>query len=308
MHVVREIIQGRNGALGGERLPDFEQGFLSKLVERCDNMPDEERVHSDYIHVSSMVGWCDRKYVLQARSKAQIPSYTARSVTGAHRIVWALGRAAEKHVRESIIRSVDFRGVFGNWKCVCEKSEHAGFYNERMTCQFCKGKLRTYHEFTLFDDDNHVCGNPDMLIVRRKRIYPVEIKSLTNSESANKMKRGFDTIIQPFGDHTFQVDAYHYMLERCFDGGPEGQDLLPGDKVMVLYVNKDFKWGSPYKEYWMRAVEPKRKQAIRREFAKARNVFNSIHGGPLPERKLCKHSTCDLAKKCPVAQECFAKK
>ena len=306
MPVIRDIIASKNDALTGETLPEFKEGFLSNLVTRCDNYPEQERVTSDYIHVSSMVDWCPRKFALQALGKDTMPNVVGKNVTGAHRVVWALGRAAEKHVRDSIIRAVQYRGVFGNWKCLCEKTENPGFYNERMTCQWCKSKVRFYHEFTLFDDEHRVSGNPDLLLVRRKRIYPVEIKSITNSTSANAMKRGFDTLERPFGDHTFQVDCYHYMLERNFDFD---DSIQAGDRCMVLYVNKEFKWGSPYKEYWMRAVEPHRKQLVRREFAKAKSTYNAIHGhAPLPERKLCNSITCDRAKKCPVAQQCFARK
>lgn len=308
--VIRELVSKKREAMGGEALPPFEEGFIGKMVSRADNLPDRERINTDYIHVSAMVGWCPRKYVLQARS--DIHSYTNRIATGAHRVMWELGKAAERHVRNSFIKEVNYRGVFGSWICRCYDERynrgmiHHGFYDESKTCGICRGKLNNYKEFTLFDDENHVSGNPDLLMVRRKKIFPVEIKSLTNSTSANASKRGFDTIVQPFGDHMFQVDSYHYMLERCFD---EDFGLLAGDRVVVFYVNKEFKYGSPYKEYWRKAVEPQRKALVRREFSTAKKVWNAIHDkGPVPERKLCPNCHCDRAKQCPVVQECFAKK
>lgn len=315
--VIRDLISLKRDALGGEALPDFagdtftddikprrKPGFISQMVGRVDNMPDKERIAKDYIHVSSMVDWCPRKYAIQARSDKFY--YTHRSVMGAQRVMWELGKAAERHVRDSFIRSVDYRGVFGIWTCVCKRTEHPGFHDEKKTCGVCRGKLNTYKEFTIFDDHNHVSGNPDLLIARRKLIYPVEIKSLTNSTQANEKKRGFDTITAPFGDHIFQVDSYHHLIERNLEGF---QGLLPGNKVIVMYVNKEYKWGIPYKEYHLRAVEPQRKTFVRKEFAKAKGVWESIHTpkAPLPKRTLCPNQHCSRAKYCPVVQECFAR-
>lgn len=286
-------------------LPPWGPNFVSSVIGREDNRPEEARPDTDFIHVSSLVkDWCPRQYSLLKRlGKKGNHKY----VTGGHRVMWAVGRAVEKHVRDQFIRGVNYHGVWGKWVCPCGIRETVGFADKVNKCRICHQPSLIYREFTLFNTVEHVAGNPDLIFVRQNRAYVMEIKSITDSESANKNGIGFSVITKPYADHMFQVLSYHETLAKIL---PE---ILPGVEpakfVIVLYTTKDFKWGSPYKEYHESAEDNlwRMKSVVRPAMISAKKAWQAGQDAtkPLPN-KVCPNIHCPKAKACACAVECFA--
>lgn len=285
-------------------LPAWGPSFVSSVIRWEDDKIDPARGDDDYIHVSQLVhDWCPREYVLRKRHGIQA---NGESVTGGHRVMWAVGRAVEKHVRTQFIKGVNYHGVWGVWSCNCGKKTVTGFADRTKVCSICHTPALHYNEYRLLDDSDYVSGSPDLIFVRRGKVYPVEIKSITDSESANSRGIGFTSLARPYGDHLFQVFTYWLKIERLLL--PQLNKASMGSGVIMLYTTKDFKYGSPYKEFHERVqdyqwlIDGTIKPALRG--AKRAWQAGRDDKKPLPA-KVCPNITCPRAKGCPCAVECF---
>lgn len=293
-------------ALLGRRLDDRTKAALApdalvKLIVSRDRLPDPPRIHpKGYIHVSSLVrGDCPRAMSLQRRFNA----FSATNVNGATRIMWKLGRAAEVHVRTQLIASLPASQVFGQWKCPCGKREREGLGSDDNKCNRCGFPATEYVELDLADDTNYVTGHPDFILILDGQFFPVEIKSLGNSKSANERKEGFDSIVKPFTNHVLQVSCYHKMLD------PVAKRLgMPmGASALILYVSKDFngfKSPFPYKEYHVNPFA--HKPIIQAMFKDARASYLGVNGTPPPRLNACSSAGTKCALACNMAVRCFA--
>lgn len=160
-----------------------------------------------------------------------------------------------------------------------------------------------YYELDLEDENYYVTGHPDLILIFNARLYPVEIKSLGNSKSANAKGEGFDTITKPFVNHALQVSSYHRMLT------PLSKRLgLPlGESALILYASKDFngfKSPYPYKEYHLTPYDYK--QFIQQMFVEARAAYMGVHNTLPPRLNACSSAGTKCALGCPLAHHCFA--
>lgn len=272
------------------------ESYLATCIRLQNDQVNKVRATSDYIHVSSLIGMCPRQYALMA----QMGDVLGDRIGTAHQVMWALGRAAENHIRDSYIRHVDFKGVLGRWTCRCGSSIHEGRYESDLQCGTCKTVLDRYREFVLVDEECGVIGSPDLVFELNGKVYVVECKSIKGGEGTNAHK-GFDALDMPLGDHVFQARMYTHLLKLA------GYDVA--DELIIIYVNKDFQIRNDrvLKEFHVDVSAPEHQAAIDRALFEAKEVMDYLRGkGPLPERVLCEDDSGARATKCPAATRCFS--
>lgn len=264
-------------------LPD---NYVVTLLNAVDRTPRRtRRIEDGYIHVSSLIGFCPRQRVLVAGQDIA----HAESVTGGHRIMWEIGRAVERHIRAQFI-SGDLSSVYGKWSCICGMTSRVGMYNDNIMCTRCNTKADTYHEVTLFDHDTRISGNPDLIFLYDNAKVVLEIKSMN--------KRDYDDLKAPLGDHVFQASFYNYLLRK---NGHRVHRV-----VVIVYCTKDFKFGSPYKEFHVDTETQQVTFAISRSLDMARQVKDHAEAGTIPRNTMCSSPTSTKAKSCPVVARCFS--
>lgn len=260
------------------------QGDLLTSLNRQDGRSDVERVGSEYVHLTNLIDFCARKHAIAG--DAGVPTY--KRITGGHKVMWEIGRAVEKNARNKLIRDWDYEGVWGLWTCVCEYEEFEGLYSlDFGPCPRCEHPRNVYKEWTFFDHENKITGNPDLLRIISGRFVCIEIKSM-NGEDFNELEA-------PLPDHVFQAGGYRRLA--MINGEPVHAE------VWVLYVTKKFKWGSPYKEYLVPITE-QHERVLDLAWADARVLADARAIGSLPPR-ICRAQGQTRAKNCAQMGECF---
>lgn len=275
-------------------------GFMCDALRREDHKTEPSRIKRGYVHVSSLINICPRMYVLVAKSGNAPP----KPVTSADRLVWAYGRAAEKHIRTSFIKGRAGQGMLGKWRCRCGNMTHEGFWEDRprsdvgrdigQKCDSCDFKLyqEDYEEYTLFDRDLHIVGNPDMLFRTRNGgpTHVVEIKSMAGE--------AFEKLTAPLGDHVLQAFMYHYLAKKA--------GLNPAQKVIILYASKKYsRQTSVYREYHVDTDSDFYRMSIERATRAAAQIRDAFANDTAPPREYCGAITDKLASGCPAAMDCF---
>lgn len=209
-------------------------GFVAACVKMADNAPEEDRGGSEHVHVSTLISskWCARAHLIQARHQQG----QSACVNSQLRIVWKLGRAAEKHVRDQFIKMHGRHRVIGVWSCKCEQTTHVGPGVNNNLCPTCGTGTDTYGELCLIDPAINKTGNPDLIFIAADDgLEVVEIKSIK--------KDSFEALFKADADHILQCRSYVNLL----------RDKLPDRRVngRVLYVAKDYVRPnmSPYLEF-----------------------------------------------------------
>lgn len=270
------------------RPPVIPDGILTEMVTAQDAMSERDRINTadGMLHASSLLDMCVRQHVLGVRYNTE----TGKSVSPQMRIVWTLGRAAEAHARNAIIRHRGGNGIYGVWTCACGESQHLGTRPVDRTCPTCRKPLNKYKEPTLTDAELGIKGSPDMtLIFTGGWFLPVEFKSMT--------KKMFDELEGPKGDHVGQALLYRELLRR------QGFKVL--DKVVVFYVSKDFAFrGIPYKEYHVDATSQTSQAMLAAALDNARQYKEAIASGEIPTGP-CRSTNDRRAKECPLVHLCF---
>lgn len=208
---------------------------VKDLLDAQDRLPERERVGGNaegYMHMSSLIATCSRKEILAAQHSG---TEQYRNVTGGHRLVWAYGRAAEKHVRGQFIAATG-GNLYGRWKCVCGHTEALGWGTDiiGMSCNRCTGPVEHYHEEPIYDHERKIVGNADMP-------FSVGNDWLVIGECKSMNKVDWDKLEAPLNDHVLQAATYRRLYQNA--------GWKVHDKVVVLYAVKEFKFGSPYKEF-----------------------------------------------------------
>lgn len=270
--------------------PVLDPRHITKLVAKSDAAPQTSRSGGNadrYMHVSSLIGCCEREHCISAQHG--LP--TATTVNGAMRMIWAIGRAVEKHIRQGVIEARDYHGVYGNWQCPCGAVDYMGEFVRGRICNRCTKEANRYFEPKLTNDFMRVVGSPDLTLVEQGWYMPVEIKSMN--------KEQFDALEAPLADHCIQGASYRWMYEQM------GFPVL--DVVPVVYGRKDYKFGgsySIYKEYhvpydnWHRQVE--------NNMNTARLIAAHNEDGTLPPRCAgCTSPTSPRAKQCSRSTLCW---
>ena len=284
----------RTGAVDPSAV-DIDAEFFIKIVESQDAIAEEKRHNTGYTHVSTLLrGMCARKVRFQ--DEAETPEYEWAG--GAQRIIWKMGRAAEKHIRESYIKGIKGKGVIGKWSCKCGRTTYEGEHRKQPACGTCRTAPLEYDELTLLDHEAGVCGNPDMLVMMGKdgKLYVVEIKSLKADGDD-----GFDALVAAKPDHVYQAASYRRLL---IANGYENVS----EKVLIIYVNKKYAFrGSPYKSFMVDVDIDGVEAVLDGAWEAARLVRRSRIDGTIPERTECSSPQSQQAKKCPFVVDCFGR-
>lgn len=268
--------------------PRLVNGFLIKEIEVSDNAPEGSRVgEGDYTHASGLIDVCVRQHVLARIHGVR----NFEGVNGAMRVVWAMGRAAENHVRKAILRTRQMRGVYGVWKCRCEKTQHRGFHPSESQCGTCGTGLIKYFEPPLIDEHNKIVGNPDLTLqVGNGYMAVVEIKSMN--------KKDFMALSRPKGDHILQAGMYQRLYKRS--------GFTMHDHVVILYVQKDFSFKKIYKEFHVDVTQEPWKTTLEEMEQDGSEIQTRTASGILPPRTKCSSPADARAKKCKLATLCFS--
>lgn len=263
-------------------LPD---NFLKSILDESDRKPQQTRLasYSGYTHVSSLANnFCPRQYAISIEEKLNLHE----SLTGGHKVTFAIGRAVEQHVRESFIESYGRHNIYAKWLCPCGKKYYEGL-GLTVTCQ-CGKSVDIFSEPDIVDEENAIKGHPDLVFRYDKSLHVVEIKSI-KADAWNDLE-------SPLSSHIKQANLYPYLLSK------KTGNVSP--VVTFLYVTKDFKFGSPYKEFRI-DTNSEENQKIRAEMlAEAKQVKDYVSTRQMPER-ICSSLASNLAKKCPMAFRCF---
>lgn len=278
------------GVVGAEGVAEAD---LARALSGADGMPEESRVGSDYIHVTSLIDPCARLWKIADRF-----GLPAKVPTSSDRLVWAIGRAVERHVRGQVIRALPGK-AWGHWRChkcgvdIPQNGDYLGDATTREEsglCKGCKGEP-CYVEVAMFDHDAKVVGSMDLGILENGKVRVVEIKSIT--------QKGFEKIKakgKPEPDHSFQAFAYKKLLEA---GG-----VATHPRPLVIYGRKEYQWASPY---FVCEADPKLVPAVGRAWEFAEELRSARAGDQMPSRHhLCKSADSSRAKKCPGCPVCFS--
>jgi len=286
-------VQGFGTGLPQRDANRIPEELLTKLLTKSDNLPEAKRATNagSNMHVSSLIGVCERSAVLMRRFNDGAPVYN--QVSGFDRIVWKIGRAVEAHIRDNIIRAHGPSKVLGKWTCPCGAATFEGtFPMDRPICPVCKKERDIYQEWDLIDDEYGVQGHPDLpLIWSDGSIIVVEIKSM-NAKEWKELK-------SPKGDHRFQACMYRRILQR--------KGYRVNDKVIVIVATKDYQFTrkeSPYKEYQIDATTPQLQAELDGALVLAGRVRDAVANETLPHRT-CANPQLSTAKSCSQCVRCF---
>lgn len=264
--------------------------WLHAKIETQDRTAQHDRRGKEgFLHVSGLIDFCPRQHAILRRDVEHRPPLVT-SVDSGMRLIWAIGRAVEAHIRAQLIED-DRASVYGVWTCACEDTTHTGHFPDNRVCHSCRKRLTTYREVTLLDHEARVTGNPDLILHVHDAFLPVEIKSMNRKE--------WDLISTPRGDHLFQNGWYARMMLR--------NGWRVHRKAFVVYACKDYlgQGKSPYKVFEIDTQAP----ALAALIDESRRVAMAAHAGAVPDAELpprpCANPQARMAKKCACVAPCF---
>lgn len=271
-------------------LGELPPNFISRVVSAQDHLPERTRHNAGYMHLSALLKEVCPRQIRLSDLNADRAVY--QDATGGHRVMWKLGRAVEAHVRESFIKGVQGKGVYGAWSCQCGRTREEGlFSSEWPRCRSCGEPPVRYGELTIFDHNAGISGSPDFPIMINRLLHVGEIKSMNGEE--------FDSLTQPIPDHVFQAAGYRRLFS--LNGMPVS------DKVLIHYTTKKFKFGSPYKEFHVNVNTAEINRVLDGVWARALEIKQHRLEGTLPPRTMCQSTSATKARKCPHVTDCFSR-
>ena len=138
----------------------------------------------------------------------------------------------------------------------------------------------------------NITGAPDVEITIDKDIVVIaEIKTMN--------KRDFDKLKKPVLDHVVQAAMYQWLYNNSDLGKAH-------NKVIILYVCKDYARGSPYKEFHVDVNTPVMKLNVERALELAMELKEARELDSIPERWVCDRQDCTRSKQCPVSHLCWS--
>lgn len=267
--------------------PRLPADWITDMLNRQDAVPEHGRAgRGNYIHVSSLVDLCARQYYLARRYQVDRPE----RITGGHQTTFAIGRALEAHVKRHIMADRSLGGIWGMWACACGHSRGIGLHRTDRTCERCGRPMDRYEEPVLRDEEYRIIGRPDVTLHEGRAFKVVlEIKSMARDR--------WDRLTAPLADHMLQALMYRWLYQR--------QGYAVYDHVILLYITKDFRYGSPYKEFHAHADHDHHRLMVDDALALAVQVRDAVQEDRPPPRERCERPDCAAARNCPVASLCF---
>lgn len=271
-------------------LKKLPEGFLSRIINTQDNLPEKKRHNEGYLHLSDLLRGVCARAVRFSDERPDSPIYNAAN--GGQRLVWKIGRAVEQHIRDSYIKGVKGKGVLGEWSCKCGAVKQTGVFSEKWgNCGRCRTAPKNYGEVSVYDHDAGIVGNPDFPVYVGDVLHVTEIKSMN--------KKDFDALTAPVPDHIFQAAGYRRLLKK--------NGYVVSDKVIILYATKDYMFGSPYKEFHVNVNKPEIDRVLDNAWKAAQKIREARIKGVIPREKICSSTSSPAAKKCAFCTECFSR-
>lgn len=239
----------------------------------------------EFVHVSDVISKCVRKIALMRRMNMRHPQ---ESLMDGQAITFAIGDSVHDYVKAKFTKGHPTK-VWAEWRCPCGESSHRGtFASRKITdCPKCEMPIDKHNEVPFIDQEYLLKGTPDLLLWMDEygAFYIIEIKSMAAGM--------FNELARPLPDHTVQIALYWAILKKL--------KVPVVDRVSILYVNKEFSFKFPYKEFML---DPQQVD-LSVYWADLEALNASTDGGPLPARVMCGSETAPDAKKCPVCVTCF---
>ena len=240
-----------------------------------------------YLHVSDLIYRCIRKKALSQKLRLPV---AAEELWDSQSITFRLGEAIGDFV---VDRAIDRDGrVFGRWKCRCGRLTPNMLREDALKirpCRRCGGYYDQYAEFHLTNDQYALVGNCDLALMWDQGLYLNEVKSI-NADGFDALDTG-----GPHMDHIVQLLFYSFMAREM------GYEIY--DRGSIFYVKKEFKIGSPYKEF--KLVYEDHAHHIEPYLEEAMHYARFLQDGTLPERIMCNNIDEPTALKCQFCLDCF---
>lgn len=240
----------------------------------------------EFIHVSDVINKCVRKIALMEMLEQRHPREIIWDGQG---VTYAIGNAIGDYVVKRFTTAHPEK-LWAEWGCACGATKRKGLLSRVSTtkCKECGTPLDKHHEVAFIDEDWQITGSPDILLYIDElgAYHIVELKSMT----ANM----FNDLARPLPDHKVQVAFYWQILHRL------GWPLV--DRCSILYINKEFSFRLPYKEY---LIDPNEQGLLAPYMADIDNFVNFRATGELPPLTHCASIDASSAKSCPVCVTCF---
>lgn len=238
------------------------------------------------LHVSDLIGKCVRQLALTAKLRMPRPYGKLWDGTG---ITYAIGEALHRFVVGRMIAAHPEK-VWARWTCACGRKEFVGLreqVNEKIICTHCNTAMVHHSEISYTNAAGTLRGSPDLLLFldEEQALLPVEIKSMAAGQ--------WNDLVRYVPDHAVQIALYWHLLVEL------GVRVV--DKCSILYVNKEFSFKNPYKEF---VIDP-RQIDVSYYMSDLELCIEAMNGGPLPPRVLCASSQSAMAKECSVCATCF---
>lgn len=287
----RQQAAAANNGLSG----NIDSGSLSSRIADIDSRSEQSRTGSARLHVSAVAGdWCARRHALHyLYPDSMIGSAPPRS---ADRLLWAIGRAVEHHIRTTLIESLGAQNVYGTWTCLCRALTYTGLGQRSPAhCPRCGAAQTNYRELVLAPEQECVfVGSPDMVILADGHLRPLEIKSIKRDS--------FMALTAPQPDHWHQVSMYVPLLRMTV------REFPVADMVHVVYGAKDYTPPGvlPYKDYALEASTV----ATGSMMPQAHQQLGPVLRGEsraLPQRlPACSSQGATRARNCSACALCFS--
>jgi hypothetical protein len=278
------------------------EDHVGSLLSAHARRKDKSRLGGDWLHVSALIGGdCLRAYLIA--SKEQVVADIKPMV--ADRMLWAIGKTVEAHIREAMVELYGAENCLGRWKCSCGKTEFVGIGGDETECGNCGSGHHRYDEINLRDEETRLTGSPDFIVrnPRTKKWTVVEIKSI-KVVPKNGVRNGspeFHTLEAPQRNHSLQALLYRWLLKRL------GYDVT--DEVLVIYGAKDYVQESPYKPFSVDGEAEENVIAVNNLVALASEYADAQRKGTLlPRIPHCSSCTTSRAKACPCVTSCFSRR
>lgn len=239
----------------------------------------------EHIHVSDVISKCVRKIAIMRRMNMRHPQ---ESLMDGHAITYAIGDSLHDYVKAKFRKGHPDK-VWAHWLCPCGKTGHVGTFSARpeTVCKHCKLPVDRHNEVAFVDEEFKLSGSPDLLLWLDQygALYVIEIKSM----AAEMWKE----LVRPLPDHLIQIALYWHIIKKT--------KMPVVDRTSILYVNKEFSFKFPYKEFMVDPAQIDVQNYL--DDLEALKVAGD--GGDLPPRVLCGTQEAPEAKKCPVCVTCF---
>lgn len=242
--------------------------------------------YSEYTHVSDLINKCARARGIFLKQGGHL---ITRNLSDSDFVTFAIGNAIHDMVKDRAIYRRPSE-IYAQWKCNCKQFQIVGTYQEAQqarVCETCGSKAKNYYELVVSNSQYEIIGSPDLLFLTNTYFYAGEIKSIA--------KKAWEDLTRAKPDHIIQILFYWWLLREA--------RYNVFDQVSILYVCKDYRFGSPFKEYTIRPSQ--HIQRLNPYLIDAMAIKEAKNGGALPVRVECGDRSAPKARVCQFATTCF---